>query len=181
VFIHSGQLPERTEHADVFRTLRSVPLLAPLDDAALGRLAAGTRQLTFGTGELVVREGDKGDSFYVIARGEAEVTLNSGARTKSLSSLYSGSFFGEMSLLAGEPRTATVRAVTDLVVLVVERDAFRNIISADPALLGPLSEIAAHRQAAQEEQRRALQAPASEPDTQQVQRLYERIKAFFRI
>jgi len=64
---------------------------------------------------------------------------------------------------------------------VVERDAFRDIISADPALLGPLSEIAAQRQAVQEEQRRALQAPAIEPDTQQVQRLYERIKAFFRV
>jgi small-conductance mechanosensitive channel/CRP-like cAMP-binding protein len=182
IFVHRGAHAARAvDHADLMATLRQVPLLAPLDDAALGRLAARVRRLTFGQGEVVVREGDQGDSFYVIERGAAEVTLR-GRAERTLDDLGAGSFFGEMSLLAGEPRTATVSAATDLDVLVVDREAFRDIISADPALLGPLSEIAARRQAATEEQQRLLEARRAEvPDGQQAQRLRERIRAFFRL
>jgi small-conductance mechanosensitive channel/CRP-like cAMP-binding protein len=182
LFVHTGGgIQLAPDHPELFGTLRAVPLLAPLDDKALGRLASGVRRLTFGAGEMVVREGDVGDSFYVIERGEAEVTLDNGAVVKSLSRLHAGSFFGEMSLLAGEPRSATVRATTDLTVLVIDRDTFKEIISADPALLGPLSEIAARRQEAQREHRRFLEVSASDADRQQVQRLRERIKAFFRL
>jgi CRP-like cAMP-binding protein len=87
-----------------------------------------------------------------------------------------------MSLLAGEPRSATVRAATDLSVLVVDREAFKEIITADPAILGPLSEIAAQRLAAQQEHRRSVDSlrPA-DVDRQQAQRLRERIIAFFRL
>jgi len=181
LFVYSGtQVQQAPEPPEIFGTLRRVPLLAPLDDGALGRLASNVHRLTFGTNEIVVREGDHGDSFYVIERGEAEVVLHNGASTTRLDRIAAGGFFGEMSLLAGEPRTATVRAATDLAVLVVGREAFREIISADPALLGPLSEIAAQRQAAQREQRRSLALPR-ENEGQQAQRLLERIKEFFGI
>lgn len=182
VFVHSGAPAALSpDHADLTATLRAVPLLAPLDDTALARLATRVRRLTFGKGEVVVRGGEPGDSFYVIERGAAEVTLNGGV-ARALDHLQAGSFFGEMSLLAGEPRSATVCAITDLAVLVVDREAFKDIISADPALLGPLSEIAARRQAATEEHQRRLEATPHEPaNGQQAQRLRERIRAFFRL
>ncbi len=184
LFVYPGTAPTliAPQDVDVVAMLRSVPLLAPLDDAALARLAKRVRRITFGAGEVVVREREPGDSFYVIERGSAEVMLGPDGAARVVGRLHHADVFGEMSLLAGEPRTATVRAATDLSVLVVDRDAFKEIISADPAILDPLCEIAARRQAEQREHRRSLaSAPAGEIDRQQAQRLRERIKAFFRL
>jgi CRP-like cAMP-binding protein len=133
-------------------------------------------------GELVVREHEPGDSFYVIVQGSAEVMLGPDGTARVVGRLTPPDVFGEMSLLMGEPRTATVRAATDMVVLVVDRDAFKQIITADPAILDPLSEIAARRQAEQQEHRRVLASMSlHEVDHQQAQRLRERIKAFFHL
>jgi CRP-like cAMP-binding protein len=138
--------------------------------------------MTFGAGEFVVRESEPGDSFYVIESGTAEVILGTDGAVRAVGRLQPADVFGEMSLLAGEPRSATVRAATDLSVLVVDREAFKEIISADPAILDPLSEIAARRHAEQQEYRRSLAAmPPLDVDRQQAQRLRERIKAFFRL
>jgi CRP-like cAMP-binding protein len=84
-----------------------------------------------------------------------------------------------MSLLAGEPRSATVRAVSDLTLLMISHDAFRETVVADPALLSQLSEIVAQRQAAQDERRRAVDSAPAGVEVQRVQLLRERIKAFF--
>ena len=184
LFLYPGTAPELLAAApsDAIDMLRRVPLLAPLDDAELERLAGRARRITFGAGEFIVREHEPGDSFYVIVRGSAEVMLGSDGAARVVGRLTPSDIFGEMSLLMGEPRTATVRAATDIVVLVVDRDAFKDIISADPAILDPLSEIAARRQAEQQEHRRSLASMSSpEADRQQAQRLRERIRAFFRL
>jgi small-conductance mechanosensitive channel/CRP-like cAMP-binding protein len=183
LFVYQGRAPQllAADRADPVAMLRGVPLLAPLDDAALTRLALRVRRMTFGAGEFVVRESEPGDSFYVIERGTAEVILGSDGMARTVGRLHPADVFGEMSLLAGEPRSATVRAATDLSVLVVDREAFKEIITADPAILDPLSEIAARRQAEQQEHRRSLVSISSDVEHQQAQRLRERIKAFFRL
>ena len=184
LFVYQGNVPQllAAQPTDMVRTLRGVPLLAPLDDAALGRLAVRARRLTFGAGELVVLEHEPGDSFYVIENGTADVILGPDGAARSVGHLRPADVFGEMSLLAGEPRSATVRAATDLSVVMVDREAFKEIITADPAILVPLSEIAAQRLAAQQEHRRSLASMRSgEVDGQQAQRLRERIIAFFRL
>ena len=184
LFVYQGRAPQllATEPMDVVGTLRRVPLLAPLNEAALVQLAGRVRRLTFGAGEFVVRESEPGDSFYVVERGRAEVILGRDGAARTVGDLQTADVFGEMSLLAGEPRSATVRAVTDLSVVTVDREAFKQIITADPAILEPLSEIAARRLAEQQEYRRSL-ASASSPEVerQQAQRLRERIVAFFRL
>jgi len=184
LFVYPGGAPQllATDRTDLAAMLRGVPLLAPLDDAALGRLATRVRRVTFGAGEFVVRENEPGDSFYVIERGTAEVMVGTDGAARTVGRLQPADVFGEMSLLAGEPRSATVCAATDLSVLVVDREAFKEIISADPAILDPLSEIAARRQAEQQEYRRSLVSVTTiDIDHQQAQRLRERIKAFFRL
>ena len=184
LFVYQGGAPQllATDRTDLAAMLRGVPLLAPLDDAALGRLATRVRRVTFGAGEFVVRENEPGDSFYVIERGTAEVMVGTDGAARTVGRLQPADVFGEMSLLAGEPRSATVCAATDLSVLVVDREAFKEIISADPAILDPLSEIAARRQAEQQEYRRSLVSVTTiDIDHQQAQRLRERIKAFFRL
>jgi len=179
VFVHAAGAPASGDDG-VAATLRSVALLAPLDDAEIGRLSRRVRRLTYGAGEVVVREHVTGDSFYVIEQGGADVSIGAGDAVRQLRRLSAGDVFGEMSLLAGEPRAATVRAASDLVVLVVDRDAFREIIAANPAILDPLSEIAARRQAELQERLRAAAAHrAGAEGAAHAHRLRERIKAFF--
>jgi len=178
LFIHSEVPAATLDCRDIVSTLRQVSLFTPLDDAVLGRLALRVRRQTFGAGEVVVEQGEPGNSFYVIEQGAADVILGADGATQTVGHLALGEFFGEMSLLAGDARSATVRAATDLTVLVVDHDAFKEIISADPAILEPLSEIAARRQALQQEHRRSRES-ARAVDTQGAQRLHERIKAFF--
>ena len=163
---------------DIARVLRGVSFLAPLDDGELAHLAVGVRRQSFGCGELVVHAGDVGDLFYVIERGVADVVLDDGAQTPVLDQLHAADFFGEMSLLAGEPRTASVRAATDLVVLVVDREAFRDIIMANPALLAPLSELVARRHAAQHERRLAGMRSVEPIDMHAAHGIRERIRRF---
>jgi CRP-like cAMP-binding protein len=179
VFVRTAE-PAPAADVGVAATLRGVALLTPLDDAEIARLSRRARRLTYGGGEVVVRERDTGDSFYVIEQGSADVSIGVGGGSRQLRRLGAGDVFGEMSLLAGEPRAATVRAASDLVVLVVDREAFREVIAANPAILDPLSEIAARRQAERQEQLRAAAAlRVSTTDTLHAQRLRERIKAFF--
>jgi small-conductance mechanosensitive channel/CRP-like cAMP-binding protein len=184
LFVYQGTAPQVVvaDASDAATILRQVPLLQPLDDEVLGQLASRVRRITFGAGEYVVREREPGDCLYVIERGAAEVMLGTDGTSRTVGVLKQSEVFGEMSLLAGEPRSATVRAASDLTVLVVDREVFKEIISAHPAILDPLSEIAAQRQAQQNEHRRSLAATSTtELNRQQVQRLRARIKAFFRL
>ena len=83
----------------------------PLDDAVLAELARSTRTRSVRAGEVIVRQGETGGSMFVIVRGDVVVSIDPGGR--EVARLEDGAFFGEMSLLTGAPRTATVRASAD--------------------------------------------------------------------
>jgi MFS family permease len=100
--------------------LRRVPFLAALSQPALEALAARLERLTVQPSSAVVRVGDVGDRFYVVADGELEVDLH-GAVPRTLAA---GDYFGEIALLHDVPRTATVTARTAALVLALERDDF---------------------------------------------------------
>jgi MFS family permease len=100
--------------------LRALPIFAPLPGPALEQLASGAQALEAAPGAVVVEQGAAGDRFYVVAAGRA-VAEADGA---TLRELGPGDFFGEIALLRDVPRTATVRAVEPLRLLIVERDAF---------------------------------------------------------
>lgn len=109
-------------HLDLLRT---VELLEALPEATLERVAMSLREVRLPTGSVVIREGDIGDLFYVIGEGELEVA----GRT-----LGAGDSFGEIALLRDVPRTATVKAITDVVLYALERDVFVAAITGhDPA------------------------------------------------
>jgi CRP-like cAMP-binding protein len=100
--------------------LSRVGLLATLPGETLGRLAARMEREEIPAGAGVVSEGERGDRFYVVAGGEIEIALDSGPpRVEG-----PGSYFGEIALLRDVPRTATVRARTDVQLYALERDNF---------------------------------------------------------
>jgi MFS family permease len=99
-------------HVDI---LARVPLFAPLPMSTLERLASQLEEVSLPAGSVVLQEGDPGDRFYVIAEGDVEIM---GRRHGP------GDFFGEIALLRDVPRTATVRALTDVRLLTLDRDEF---------------------------------------------------------
>jgi CRP/FNR family transcriptional regulator, cyclic AMP receptor protein len=120
--------------------LAQVPLFSHLSRRHLKRLADSTTEQRFMEGATIVREGDEGDSFFVIVEGQATVR---NARGKSVNQLVPGDFFGEISLLDGGARTASVEADTPLRVLVLKRNAFRKIVTEDSTVATKLLEYAA--------------------------------------
>lgn len=111
--------------------LARVPLFASLSARHLRRLAELTEEHRYMEGAPVVREGDVGDTFYVILAGEAKVVPRSG---RVVHRLYPGDFFGEISLLDGGPRTASVVAETELLMLALPRNALLRVIRDEPAV-----------------------------------------------
>ena len=100
--------------------LRNIPIFAPLPPVTLEQLAVNLSHVRVAAGSVVFREGDPGDRFYVVERGE--VTVEPEGRPPV--TLGRGDYFGEIALLRDVPRTATVRARTDAELWALERDIF---------------------------------------------------------
>ena len=114
--------------------LRRIPLLAGLDDAELGRLAAVAETVELAPGAVIIREGDTGDSLFVVLAGELAVTKRSGKVDVPLAVVGPGEVQGELAVLEGRPRTATVRAVGPATLLCLRRDALLDVLSRQPEL-----------------------------------------------
>jgi MFS family permease len=108
--------------------LAKIPIFVPLPEPTLERLAAQLEAVSAAPGTVVIRQGDAGDKFYVVADGELEVTVD-GATTATLGR---GDAFGEIALLRDVPRTATVTAKTPVKLLALGRDAFLEAVTASP-------------------------------------------------
>lgn len=157
--------------------LSRVDVFRALDAAKIDRLARRLRLLVFGPGEVILRQGDPGDSLFVIRSGEVAVRLEVPGRQRDITTLSAGQFFGEMSLMTGESRAATIVARTHVECYVVSKDVFQEILEANPELAEAISQVLAHRQVALgASNESALAHPAQEP-----QQVLSRIAAFFGI
>ena len=112
------------------RLLSSVPLFSGCSRGELGRIASLLDQLEVSEGKVLAREGDPGWEFFVVCEGRAKATK----RGRKVASLGRGSFFGEMSLLDGGPRSATVTAETDMQLLVLNSRSFSALIADNPSV-----------------------------------------------
>lgn len=137
----------RSEEQQAGIYLKQVPLFAAIPEKDLKRLAANLHAKTFAAGEHLVRQGDEGGSFYIIKQGKVEVLVADpeGRQTK-VAELETGKFFGEMSLLTGEKRSASIRAVGDVEVLAVEKKDISPILTANPKIAESLSKMIEQRQ-----------------------------------
>jgi MFS family permease len=113
---------------DELRILASVPIFAPLPGGSLEHLAARLVPLRVDPGTVIVREGDAGDRFYIVAEGTIEVSQYG----RQISELSGGGYFGEIALLRDVPRTATVTASTNAVLYALDRDDFLSAVTGHP-------------------------------------------------
>jgi small-conductance mechanosensitive channel/CRP-like cAMP-binding protein len=155
------------------RIIAAVPVLASLSDEAHRALAIASNERLFGDGEVIVREGDSGRTMFVVRRGRVAITIGPDAKLVAVTDV--GGYFGEMSLLTGDPRSATVRAQGDTTVLEIDADAFRTYVHSHPAVIDQLAAAAAQRR--QElDASRAASAPALAAERTS---LAQRMRKFF--
>src|SRR5437868_3644496 len=135
----------REDQEQAREILRGDPLFQCLDDEQLDALLQRSRLNHFGRGERVIEEGAEGDSMFVLLRGSANVSVAKNGAAIRVGTLHSGECFGEMSLLTGERRTATVRAAADCYILEISKPVMGEVIRQSPECLNQLSELLAKR------------------------------------
>ena len=126
---------------DELRVLTSVPIFTPLPGASLESLATRLVPLRVDPGTVIVKEGDPGDRFYILAEGEVAVSAD-GA---SLPDVQAGGYFGEIALLREIPRTATVTAKTNVVLYALDRDDFLAAVTGHAPSAGAAEEVVSAR------------------------------------
>ena len=135
---------------EVLDLLSGVPTFAHLPAAALEQVAVMAKDVTHSTGHVVVREGSGAHALHVIVSGEAEVSVD-GAQ---IAVLGPGDHFGEIALLDGGTRTATVTAASELRVLAIDAVSFLRLVRSDPILTASLPPTIAGRLRELDEKRR---------------------------
>lgn len=169
---------EAERRAAVHARLAAVDFLAGLSPEELDRLAAAATPRVYLRGEPVVREGETGAEFFCIERGAATVSVTTDGRTHEVATLAEGQYFGEMSLLTGEPRAASVTAAGELHVLVIGKPIMQQLLAANPALAERLAQpLAARLSALQQARAVAHEAGAAVPAPAK-SGLAERIRRF---
>lgn len=119
-----------TPAEDRARLLAGVDLLRAVPEENQRELAASTATRVFADGEAIVRQGEPGQSMYVVGSGRVTVKLEPGGH--EVATIERGGYFGEMSLLTGEARTATVVARGDVQVIEIDAEAFRRLGTVNP-------------------------------------------------
>jgi len=124
---------------------RQQPFLQLLDEAQLEKLFAVARFERFGRGEKVITQGAAGESMFILLSGEAHVYVQSHGVETRVATLRTGDYCGEMSLLTGAPRSATVIAVTDCEMWEIGKEVIAEILQENEPLVQRLSELLAQR------------------------------------
>jgi anion transporter len=125
-----------SHHLGYARLLGQVDLFAGLDRVTLSKLAAHLDPRSYKLRDIIFRQAEPGDAFYLVASGSVGVYLvdESGAAEIRVRVLHAGEPFGEMALLTNRPRTTTIKAETDCEVLRLDRSAFLNLVREQPSV-----------------------------------------------
>src|SRR5438552_3281670 len=135
--------PVQEEQAEALSILRGEPLFGCLSDDQLNQLVKQARLNYFGRGEPVIEEGSPGDSMFVLLRGAANVSVSKNGSTIQVATLSAGDCFGEMSMITGERRCATVRADGDCYVMEIGKPVMAEVLRGVPGCLAHLSQLLA--------------------------------------
>jgi len=111
--------------------LLTAPMFEDLEPHEINDIAHIVEVLKFEPGDIIFSEGDSGDAWYALYSGEVDVLKSSNSGEKTIKTLEPGSCFGEIAVLDGLPRSATIRTTKETVVLRVPQDKFRELIEKD--------------------------------------------------
>ena len=167
--------PFSPDGAAILSILKRAEIFESLGEEEYLRLAESARVKVYGGGEVVVRQGDGGDSLFLVKHGSVNVTVDD----VPAGTLGKGAIFGEMSLLTGEKRKATVAAAQETRLVEISKEDIMPLIKEDPRILDRLSTILARREESNIERRISMEyLPA---DGNRKEAFLEKLKAFFNL
>lgn len=164
------------------RVLDASALFSPLSPDEKQELSAAMKYAPFARGEVMTRQGAPAHWLYLVEEGQALVKVSDGVTEREVARIEAGSFFGEMSLLTGEPRAATVIALTDVECFRLDKAAFQRLVERRPEIMAELAALLAERHARLEVIRQDLDAETAKAQQRsEAVDLLEKMKRFFGI
>jgi small-conductance mechanosensitive channel/CRP-like cAMP-binding protein len=176
---HAEAENDRQSRESAAEVLRTIPIWSSLSDSEMSILASRLKRVVHGQGEAIVRQGDEGASMFVLLRGSVAVALRDAqGRSEQVATLGPGDFFGEMSLMTGEKRAATITALEEVECAELHKDDVAGVLLQRPQLAREISAILDQRQGALASFREKLQ---SKPRPAKPLDLLSRIQQYFYI
>ncbi|MCA9604381.1 MAG: mechanosensitive ion channel family protein [Myxococcales bacterium] len=176
----SAQAEHAAQVVDIERALAKVPMFKPLPHDLLHEVAMHTERRLYAPGEIVIQQGDVGEELFMVERGALDVLIDAHDGMQHIATVAIGDVFGEMSLMTGEDRAATVRTTMESALLVVSKETIQPVLEASPELAEKISEVLAAREAALEGAR-GSKAPSRKKVEERSSELLNRIREFFSI
>lgn len=159
--------PAMTQPSDPPDPFDGSKLFGALDGPGRRRLMSAAERVRFGAGDVILREGDESDAMFVVLQGELRVSAQRlGGDPADIGPLGPGAVFGEIGVLTGEPRTATITAVTEAWVMRLGSDPVREVMNDYPGITGDLMRLGLQRSEATlaEVMRDEVEGVPGEPD-----------------
>jgi len=126
--------------------LREIPLFSRLDDKALGNLEKAAIKRAYPKNTILISKGDKSDQLFVVLKGKLKVAITDASGKEIIMSfLGAGDYFGEMAMIDGESRSATIRTTQASEVLTISRDDFHRTLLSSPDLMFELLKVLARK------------------------------------
>ncbi len=186
--IHVQQVTPETRQADkqrreneILSMMSKVEIFTPLTAEEKKDLVAHVSINAYASGETPVQQGEAGDSFFIIKTGRVDVLVEKSSHERAVvATLGPGNFFGEMSLLTGAVRTATIQVKEDAEFIVIDKESFGSTLAKNPSIIESLSNILSERQASLDAQREKLDAASLERRKRDASgRMLSKIRDFF--
>jgi CRP/FNR family transcriptional regulator, cyclic AMP receptor protein len=125
--------------------LRRIPMFAKVEPAKLKLLAFTSERVTYGQGQELFHQGDNSDAAYIIVAGTADVLVDSPKGPLTVAQLGENEFVGDIGILCDVPRTATVRATTQVTTLKITKELFFRMVTDFPTMGVEVMRVLAHR------------------------------------
>ncbi len=160
------------------RVVANVPLFRVLSPSAIDMIVADARVELYPAGHVLIRAGEPGDTMWVIGEGAVDVVVEHDGQTQHVATLWPGDWLGEMALLTGEPRTATICVQKPTLTYAISKPVMEKIFDSEPYAITALAQIAGRRR----KRRDSYSAPLThERDFAKTKTTMARIRAFFGI
>jgi hypothetical protein len=130
---------------EILNSLKRIEFFAPLTESDFTALVKNIGWKIYDKDEVIIRKDEEGDSFFIIKEGKVKVLDTKDGQEREIAVLGKSDFFGEMSLLTGKPRFATVIALEECELLIINKDNFANIILNNPSIAENMSRILTER------------------------------------
>jgi len=171
---------DHSAHLSMHKMLNLMEFFSPLTDKEIDYVIEKCHEDTWQSGDTLIAQGDSGESMFVVLQGLLDVFIADGDSDEiRVGQIEAGEFFGEMSLLTGEPRGATIRARTTVFALEIKKSIFEELLRQRPRLGETIADIVARRQCETEAARADHEDSRSAEAQRLAKNLYGKMLAFF--